>query len=100
LLMHPQFETQPRSPTQVGQIPSLDKLLGKNPYMAKLYKFDDFSVAAGAAVERFMDRMQNLEQLKDKKDLVNGYLEAKREYPNIVGDNEIIGYMILNVSIV
>lgn len=45
-----------------------------------------------------MDRMQNLDQLKDKNDLVNGYLEAKREHPNVVGDNEIIGYMILNVS--
>lgn len=46
-----------------------------------------------------MERMQNLEQFKDKNDLVNGYLEAKKEYPNIVGDSEIIGYMILNVSI-
>jgi hypothetical protein len=46
-----------------------------------------------------MERMQNLDQFKDKKDLVNGYLQAKKEHPNVVGDSEIIGYMILNVSI-
>jgi hypothetical protein len=45
-----------------------------------------------------MDRMQNLDKLKDKNDLLNGYLEAKKEHPSIIGDNEIIGYMVLNVS--
>jgi hypothetical protein len=67
--------------------------------MSKLYKFDDFAVAAGFAVERFMERMQNLEQFKDKKDFVNGFLAAKAERPDLVGDNEVIGYMILNVSL-
>jgi cytochrome P450 len=65
--------------------------------MSKLYKFDDFAVAAGFAVERFMERMQNLEQFKDKKDFVNGFLAAKAERPDLVGDNEVIGYMILNI---
>lgn len=65
--------------------------------MTKLYKFDDFAVAAGYAVERFMERMQNLDAFKDKKDFVNGFLAAKKEHPNLVGDNEVIGYMILNI---
>lgn len=82
---------------QVGQIPSLDKLLGKNPYLTKLYKFDDFAVAAGSAVERFMERMQNLSQFKDKRDFVNGFLAAKKEHPDLVTDNQVIGYMILNI---
>lgn len=84
---------------QVGQIPSLDKLLGKNPHLTRFYKFDDFAVAAGYAVERFMERMANLSQFKDKKDFVNGFLAAKKEYPNLVSDNEVIGYMILNVRL-
>ena len=75
----------------------LDKLLGKNPHLTKFYKFDDFAVAAGYAVERFMERMQNLSQFKDKKDFVNGFLAAKKEHPDLVGDNEVIGYMILNI---
>lgn len=44
-----------------------------------------------------MERMQNLDAFKDKKDFVNGFLAAKKENPSLVGDNEIIGYMILNI---
>ena len=84
---------------QVGQIPSLDKWLGKNPYLPSwLYKFDDFSVAAGFAVERFMERMQKPELNKGKKDFLNGFLQAKQEYPDLVSDHDVIGYMIINVS--
>ncbi|CAO2649937.1 Nn.00g012290.m01.CDS01 [Neocucurbitaria sp. VM-36] len=82
----------------VGQIPALDKWLGKNPYLpASVYKFDDFSVAAGFSVERFMERMQNPELNKGKKDFLNGFLEAKEESPELVSDNEVIGYMIINI---
>ncbi|KAJ4364169.1 hypothetical protein N0V83_009625 [Neocucurbitaria cava] len=69
----------------VGQIPALDKWLGKNPYLpASLYKFDDFSVAAGFSVERFMERMQNPELNKGKKDFLAGFLEAKEESPELI----------------
>ncbi|KNG49034.1 cytochrome p450 [Stemphylium lycopersici] len=81
----------------VGQIPALDKWLGKNPKWPRfLYKFDDFSVAAGFSVQRFMERMQNPELGKGKKDFLNGFLEAKKEHPELVTDNEVIGYMIIN----
>lgn len=84
---------------QVGQIPALDKWLGKNPkWPRSLYKFDDFSVAAGFSVERFMERMQNPELGDGKKDFLNGFLQAKEEHPELVTDNEVIGYMIINVS--
>lgn len=87
-------------PIQVGQIPALDKWLGKNPYWPRsLYKFDDFSVAAGFSVERFMERMQNPGLGQGRNDLLNGFLEAKKEHPELVTDNEVIGYMIINVSI-
>ncbi|EOA80752.1 uncharacterized protein SETTUDRAFT_100442 [Exserohilum turcica Et28A] len=82
----------------VGQIPALDKWLGKNPKWPRaLYKFDDFSVAAGFSVERFMERMQNPELGNGKNDFLNGFLEAKKENPDAVTDNEVIGYMIINV---
>lgn len=86
---------------QVGQIPALDKWLGKNPHWPRsLYKFDDFSVAAGFSVERFMERMQNPELGQGRNDLLNGFLEAKKEHPELVTDNEVIGYMIINVSLI
>ncbi|OAK94200.1 cytochrome P450 [Phaeosphaeriaceae sp. SRC1lsM3a] len=83
----------------VGQIPALDHWLGKNPrWPRSLYKFDDFSVAAGLSVERFMERMQeDPEVSKSKKDFLNGFLEAKRENPDLVTDNEVIGWMIISV---
>ncbi|KAI0592379.1 benzoate 4-monooxygenase cytochrome p450 [Pyrenophora tritici-repentis] len=82
----------------VGQIPHLDKWLGKNPkWPRSLYKFDDFAVAAGFSVERFMERMQNPELGNGKNDFLNGFLEAKKEFPELVTDNEVIGYMIINV---
>lgn len=85
---------------QVGQMPKLDKWLGKNPYWPRfLYKFDDFSVAAGFSVERFMERMADPELGKDTKNFLSGFLAAKEEFPDLVTDNEVIGYMIINVSI-
>ena len=80
---------------QVGQIPTLDKLLGKNPY--RPYKFPDFSHAAGFCVQAFIERAQNIEQFKGKKDYMNDFLRAKEEYPDLVTDNEVIGYLILNI---
>jgi hypothetical protein len=85
---------------QVGQIPVLDRWLGKNPMWPRsIYKFDDFAVAAGFAVERFKERMQDPALNKGTNDFLNGFLEAKKEYPNLVTDNEVIGYMIINVCI-
>jgi hypothetical protein len=76
-------------------MPKLDGLLAKNPYLP--VKFPDFSSAAGFCVARFAERMQHIEEFKDKKDFMNGFLQAKQEYPNEVTDNEVIGYLIINV---
>lgn len=46
-----------------------------------------------------MERMQDPGQDKGKKDFLNDFLEAKKEYPDLVTDNEVIGYMIINVSL-
>ncbi|ORY15010.1 cytochrome P450 [Clohesyomyces aquaticus] len=79
----------------VGQIPMLDKWLGKNLWCP--IKFADFAIPAGFCIQRFMKRVQNLEQFKDKKDFMNGFLEAKKEFPDLVSDNTVIGYMIINI---
>jgi hypothetical protein len=39
-----------------------------------------------------------MEEFKDKKDFMNGFLQAKRDYPSEVTDNAVIGYLIINVS--
>jgi cytochrome P450 len=44
-----------------------------------------------------MERMQKPELGNGKKDFLNGFLEAKKEFPGLVTDNEVIGYMIINV---
>ncbi|CAE7177054.1 hypothetical protein PTNB73_03114 [Pyrenophora teres f. teres] len=98
MFVHPKSERVMRYFSVVGQIPRLDKWLGKNPkWPRSLYKFDDFAVAAGFSVERFMERMQNPELGNGKKDFLNGFLEAKKKFPELVTDNEVIGYMIINV---
>ena len=76
-------------------MPALDKWLAKNPRLAS--KFPAFAVTAGFCVERFMERMQALDQFKGKTDFMNHFLAAKEEHPTVVTDNEVIAYMIINV---
>ncbi|KAJ4299641.1 hypothetical protein N0V90_004887 [Kalmusia sp. IMI 367209] len=79
----------------IGQVPALDKWLAKNPYLAS--KFPAFGTTAAFCVERFVERMQTLEQFKGQKDFMNDFLRAKEEHPHVVTDNEVISYMIVNV---
>lgn len=76
-------------------MPALDKWLAKNPRLAS--KFPSFAVTASFCVERFIERMQSLDQYKGKTDFVNQFLAAKEEHPTVVTDNEVISYMIINV---
>jgi hypothetical protein len=45
-----------------------------------------------------MERMQDPKSGADMQDLLNDFLAAKEEFPNLVSDNEVIGYMIINAS--
>lgn len=38
-----------------------------------------------------MERMQNPELGDGKNDFLNGFLAAKKEFPELVTDNEVIG---------
>lgn len=80
---------------QVGQIPALDCLLAKNPYVGRY--FPAFGAAAGFCFARFQERMQDMEQYKDKKDFMNAYLQVKHENPKEVTDSDVIGYLMINV---
>jgi hypothetical protein len=44
-----------------------------------------------------MERMQDPSLGKGKNDFLNGFLEAKKDNPESVTDNEVIGWLILNV---
>jgi hypothetical protein len=55
-------------------------------------------VAAGFAVQRFMERMQDPHSGADKQDLLDDFLAVKEDFPSHVSDNEVIGYMIINAS--
>ncbi|KAF2202045.1 cytochrome P450 [Delitschia confertaspora ATCC 74209] len=83
----------------IGQMPALDQWLGKNDWCP--IKFPDFSIAAGQCVDIFMERMKNLQEnpeaVANANDFMNGFLKAKEEFPESVTDNEVIGYLILNI---
>lgn len=78
----------------VGQIPWLDRLLGKNPYCP--IKFATFEHAAYYSFQRVMERV-NSKDAKGNGDFLDNFLEAKETHPDIVGDNEVVSYLMLNV---
>lgn len=78
----------------VGQIPWLDRLLGKNPYCP--IKFATFESAAYYSFQRVMERVNN-KDAKGNGDFLDNFLEAKETHPDIVGDNEVVSYLMLNV---
>jgi hypothetical protein len=41
-----------------------------------------------------------MEEYKDKKDYMNGFLEAKEQFPDEVDHSAVIGYIAINVRIV
>ncbi|KAI1500358.1 cytochrome P450 [Biscogniauxia marginata] len=81
----------------VGQIPALDKLLGKSRYSP--IRLPTFASAASFCAQRLIERLSNrdLEKVQGQKDFLDRFLEVKQQYPDIVGDNEAIGYLLLNM---
>lgn len=87
----------------VGQIPRLDKLLGKNPWFAwprSPIKFPSFGRAAGFCFEQLMERLSSsdLEKEGGQQDFLCEFLKTKEEHPDIISNNEVLGYLLLNVS--
>lgn len=82
-----------------GQMPILDKFFGKSPYSP--LKLPTFANAAGYCFQRLMERIQSAsnggEAEKSQRDFLDGFLEAKEQVPDVVDDNQVIGYLMLNI---
>lgn len=76
-------------------MPQLDKLLDKNP----VYRIGppSFAAAGQYCAVRMFSRLQAEKQTASDTDFLNRFLALKEEYPDI-GDNEVIGYLLINVS--
>lgn len=79
---------------KIGQMPWLDRLLGKNPYCP--IKFSTFEHAAAYSFQRVMERAAS-QDTKTRKDFLDNFLEAKEQHPDIVGYNEVVSYLMMNV---
>ncbi|KAG6353877.1 hypothetical protein INS49_005134 [Diaporthe citri] len=86
----------------VGQMPILDRLLGKNPWFAgprSPIKFPNFGRAAAFCFEQLTERLSNydLEKEGGRQDFLGGFLKAKEEHPDVINNNEVLGYLLLNI---
>ena len=75
-------------------MPWLDRLLGKNQYCP--IKFDTFEGAAYYSFQRLMERASS-QDTKARGDFLDNFLEAKKQFPDIVSDNEVVSYLMMNV---
>ncbi|KAM0543294.1 hypothetical protein ACHAPJ_012378 [Fusarium lateritium] len=78
----------------IGQMPWLDRLLGKNVYCP--IKFATFEHAAAYSYQRVIERAAK-QEVRPRKDFLDNFLEAKQLFPDIVTDNEVVSYLMMNV---
>ena len=76
-------------------MPFLDRLLGKNKYCP--IRFATFEHAAMYSFGKIMERSA-AEKKQVHGDFLDNFLEAKEQHPDIVSNNEIVGYVMMNVS--
>ena len=76
-------------------MPVIDTFLAKNPHVS--LKFSDFSLTAGFCVEQLNERMKKFDAMQDKRDFLNGFLEAKQGDPKLAY-NDVLGWLMINVS--
>lgn len=77
-------------------MPWLDRWLGRNSWFP--IKFATFDGAAYYSYHRLVERASATEK-RQHGDFLDNFLEAKELHPNVVGDNEIISYVMMNVSL-
>lgn len=80
---------------QIGQVPWVDRWLGKNEWCP--IKFETFEGAAFYSYQRVMERIAAQDH-KPRGDFLDNFLEAKKTHPEIVSDNEVVSYLLMNVS--
>ncbi|KLU90386.1 hypothetical protein, variant [Magnaporthiopsis poae ATCC 64411] len=84
----------------VGQMPWLDMWLGKNPRCP--VKFATFSNTLMFCVRRTIERAaerasKGVAPGADQGDFLDNFLEAKELFPDTIGDNEVVSYLMMNV---
>lgn len=87
----------------IGQLPGLDQLLKKNPVLS--YFASTTGPVAAFARTRLQERLiaeQKQEPARTKKrthglDFVDKFLHAKKLYPEVVDDGQVLSYMITNM---
>lgn len=80
----------------VGQIPALDHWLAKNPI--KPVGPLTIDKAAAYCAEQSIARQKGTDgKSADQRDMLDDFLELKRSNPDMVNDNTVIGYMLLNI---
>ncbi|KAM0152967.1 hypothetical protein ACHAQE_006419 [Botrytis cinerea] len=80
----------------VGQIPTLDQWLGKNPITP--IGPPTFDKAAIWCAEQSIARQQGIDgKSTDSKDMLDGFIELKKTNPELMDDNAIVGSLLLNV---
>ncbi|KAL8299067.1 hypothetical protein RB597_007627 [Gaeumannomyces tritici] len=84
----------------VGQMPWLDMWLGKDPRCP--VKFARYSSTFMYCVRRTAERgtqraSKGVARGADRSNFLNNFFEAKELYPDTIGDNEVVSYLIMNV---
>ena len=91
--------------SKTGQIPLLDSLLAKNPYIRLRGVGLDWAATycAGKLFGRYKElaelEKQGKKPEKERSDFLDYFIGLKREQPEVVDDFTVISYMVLNVSI-
>ncbi|KAK6214188.1 hypothetical protein LQW54_004614 [Pestalotiopsis sp. IQ-011] len=84
----------------VGCMPFLDYLLEKNP-LVRPFISPRFARITGVSLKHLMDRYAGKDggyHDASKPDYLDHFLEAKKLYPNVVDDAQIISYLMINMG--
>ncbi|KAJ5375210.1 hypothetical protein N7517_007216 [Penicillium concentricum] len=85
---------------KIGQMPWLDYLFIKNP-LRSFFKGGSTGAVARFACARIDERLNQkgtLPAVNTQKDFLDRFLEAKKEHPTIVNDNQVFSYTISNMN--
>ncbi|KUJ11447.1 cytochrome P450 [Mollisia scopiformis] len=79
----------------VGQMPSFDHWLAKNPI--RPIGPPSFDLAAIYCAQQALERQESNEKREDKPDMLDGFLEVKKSNPEIMNNQVVIGALLVNV---
>jgi cytochrome P450 len=79
----------------MGAMPWLDNLLLKNPLLLMLLRIPNPLV--DFASERVQARLQSEEEAPDKPDFLSRFIDAQKQYPDVVSELQLITYATTNM---